>query len=70
METSEWTSLAQKVEIANVLACEAGESIKPGASAPGQGKQRIEPVKRATASVFHAFARCRGLGRKTTFTWG
>jgi hypothetical protein len=27
---------AQKVEITNVLACEAGESIKPGASAPGQ----------------------------------
>ena len=27
---------AQKVGITNVLACEAGESIKPGASAPGE----------------------------------
>ena len=27
---------AQKVEFKNFLACEAGESIKPGALAPGQ----------------------------------
>jgi hypothetical protein len=45
-----------------VSACEAGESIKPGARAPGNSEQDSEPVITVDSSLSSsAFARIRGL---------
>jgi hypothetical protein len=40
---------AQKVDFSCSSACEAGESIKPGAPAPGKERFCAQPAKRAKA---------------------
>ena len=56
----QYMALHKKLNSTIFLACEAGESIKPGALAPGQRDVTNQPVKRAKAADFLAFARFAG----------
>jgi len=51
------------------LACEAGESVKPGASAPRTSKQNVRARETGDSGV-RAFARCRGLATEIDFILG
>ena len=62
---------AQKVEFNNLLACEAGESIKPGALAPGE--RDVTNQARETGEsrrFFKLFARFAGCARNRSLRWG
>ena len=67
--------ISDKLSKPDLVPCEAGDSIKPGALAPGkEGLKDCEPVKTGDSgvdrrSVFKqcAFARSRGLERLPNF---
>ena len=61
---------AQKVEFKNLLACEAGESVKPGALAPGQRDLTNQARETGESRRFSSFRPLRGLRTKPLLTWG
>jgi hypothetical protein len=60
---------AQKVEFKNLLACEAGESVKPGALAPGQRDLTNQARETGESRRFSSFRPLRGLRTKPLLTW-
>jgi hypothetical protein len=61
---------AQKVEFNNLLACEAGERIKPGALAPGQRDVTDRARETGESRKFLGFRLLRRLRTKPLLTWG
>jgi hypothetical protein len=55
--------LAQKVEFNSLLACEAGERVKPGALAPGQRDETDQARETGESADSQTFARYAGCTR-------